>query len=330
MRTTLNLCEKLCDTIQRAYEMTAPKAEPEMDKGEKEMFGFKKKAEKKNTPDLDKILDTIRKNEVSVTTRKAKKGGSVYRSKFGGKPAVPAGFEWPRFDAENYDGETANRPLSFLCQINLEEICAYDKDNLLPKKGLLLFFYEQESMRWGFDPEDEGCSRVYYFEDVSQLAEADLPDDMKDEYKVKEYDLSFTARDSYPSFEELDCHCDVDCDWDDYDEAVEKKGYELESERHKLLGYADLVQGEMLTECERTTRGLYCGDAKSYHNTSEDLKEDINKVATDWVLLFQMASIQEDDYELMFGDLGNLYFYIRKQDLKERSFDRVWLVSQCG
>jgi len=47
-------------------------------------------------------------------------------------------------------------------------------------------------------------------------------------------------------------------------------------------------------------------------------------------LLFQMASIQEDDYELMFGDLGNLYFYIRKQDLKERNFDKVWLVLQCG
>ena len=72
------------------------------------------------------------------------------------------------------------------------------------------------------------------------------------------------------------------------------------------------------------------GDAKSYQNTSEDVKEDVNKAAADWVLLFQMASIQEDDYELMFGDLGNLYFYIRKQDLKERNFDKVWLVLQCG
>ena len=294
------------------------------------MFGFKKKAKEKKKPDLDNILDTLRKNEISVTTRKAKNEGSVYRSKFGGKPAVPAGFDWPRFESENYDGEKANRPLSFLAQINLEEICAYDKDNLLPRKGLLLFFYEQESMRWGFDPEDAGCSRVYYFEDISQLAQADLPDDMSGEYKVKEYDLSFCAKDSYPSFEELDCHSDVDCDWDDYDEAVEKKGYELESERHKIFGYADLVQGEMLTECERITRGLYCGDHKSYADTPEDVKEDISGAATDWVLLFQMASIQEDDYELMFGDLGNLYFYIRKQDLNERNFDKTWLVLQCG
>ena len=287
------------------------------------MFGFKKKT-------LNQVLDGLRKNEIAVTPRQAKRGGAVYRSKFGGRPAVPSGFEWPRFEAENYDGETANRPLSFLCQMNLEEIRAYDKEGLLPQKGLLLFFYEQESMRWGFDPDDEGSSRVYYFEDVSLLTEVELPDDMKDEYKVKEYDLSFASKDSYPGFEELDCHSDVDCDWDDYDKAVEKKGYDPECERSKLLGYANLIQGEMLTECERTTRGLYCGDAKSYRNTTEDVKEDIDKAAADWVLLFQMASIQEDDFELMFGDVGNLYFYIRKQDLRAKNFDRGWLVLQCG
>ena len=182
------------------------------------MFGFMRRAAKK--PNLKKVLDALRKNEISITTREVKPGGAIYRSKLGGKPAVAAGFEWPHFEAENYDGEVASRPLSFLCQINLAEISAYDKDELLPKRGLLLFFYEQESMRWGFDPEDEGCSRVYYFEDVSALCECDLPDGLKDEYKVKEYDLSFAAKNSYPSYEELECYSDVECDWEDYDEAV--------------------------------------------------------------------------------------------------------------
>lgn len=294
------------------------------------MFGFKKKADSQKAPHLDQILDALRKNEISVTTRKAQTNGAFQRSKFGGRPAVPAGFVWPRFEAENFDEETANRPLSFLCQINLEDIHTYDKENLLPPSGMLLFFYEQESMCWGFDPKDEGCSRVYYFEDVSELTVADLPEDLDDDYKVKEYDLSFSAKNSYPSYEELECHADVSEDWEDYEEALEQKGYEIESERHKILGYADLVQGEMLTECERTTRGLYCGDAESYKNTPADVEKDINKAATDWILLFQMASIQEDDYELLFGDLGNLYFYIRKQDLKERHFDKAWLILQCG
>ena len=292
------------------------------------MLGFKKKNEK--TMDLQSLLKDLRKNEVSVTIRKAQKDGFPCRSKFGGKPAVPADFVWPRFEAENYEGETAARPLSFLCQINLEEVRAYDTENLLPQTGLLLFFYEMESMCWGFDPSDEGCVRVYYWDDPNKLVPAALPEDLAEEYVVGEYDLSFEAKDSYPSYEELEYHSDAICDWDDYDEAVENKGYEINNERHKLLGYADPIQSEMLTECERVTRGLYCGNAESYRKTSKEEAREIEEAASDWTLLFQMASIEDEDFELMFGDLGDLYFYIRKQDLKERRFDKAWLVLQCG
>ena len=294
------------------------------------MFGFKKKKKEKPHTDFQTLLQDLCRNEVSITLKKARKDGAACRSKFGGRPAVPADFAWPRFEAENYDGETASRPLSFLCQINLAEISAFDRENLLPKEGLLLFFYEMESSCWGFDPADEGCVRVVYLTDPEGLAPMELPEDLSEEYAVKEYDLSFEAKASYPSYEELDCHTNADVDWDDYDEAVEEMGYEIDSERHKLLGYADLVQGEMLTECERATRGLYSGDAKSYRETPEDLKNEIHQAAADWVLLFQMASIMEEDYELMYGDMGNLYFYIRKQDLAECRFDRVWFALQCG
>ncbi|MBE6654310.1 MAG: DUF1963 domain-containing protein [Ruminococcaceae bacterium] len=291
---------------------------------------FEKIFASKKSNDIENVLNSLVKNEIAITVRKAKSNGDMHRSKIGGKPSVPAGFEWPRFEAENYDGEIANRPLSFICQINLEEIKAYDKDKLLPDKGSLLFFYEQESMRWGFDPQDSGCSRVYYFDDISVLSPVNLPEDLNEEYRIKEYDLRFASKTSYPSFEELDCHIDADFDWEEYDEALERKGYDADFERHKLLGYADIVQNEMLTECERTTRGLYCGDPESYKNTPKDQEEAINGAAKDWILLFQMASIQDDDYELMFGDLGNIYFYIRKQDLAKRKFDKTWLVLQCG
>ena len=294
------------------------------------MFGFKKKEKPKKTLVSDSFLQVLRRDEISVSKRKARENGDPLRSKFGGKPAVPAEFVWPRFESENFDGESANRPLSFLCQINLEEIKACDAENLLPDKGMILFFYEQESQRWGFDAKDKGCSRVYYFADIQELSETELPDDLIAEYRVKEYDLVFSKKDSYPSYEELFCYTGTECDWDSYDEALEGKGYALDSERHKLLGYANLIQNEMLTECERTARGLYCGDSDSYQNTPQSVQEDIDKAATDWILLFQMASIQEDDYELMLGDMGNLYFYIRKQDLKECNFDKAWLILQCG
>ena len=292
------------------------------------MFGFKKKTTPKAVPNLKSILEQLVRNEISITLNKA--DGSVTGSRFGGKPVAPDHFEWPRFEAENYNGETADRPLSFLCQISLEEIASFDKDSLLPHKGLLLFFYEQESARWGFDLADDGCSRVFYFENSEDLVLTEFPADLKEEYRVKEYALSFCAGKSFPSFEELECHSDVDCDWDAYDEMLEKADYDVESERHKLLGYANLVQDEMLTECERISRGFSCGDAKSYQSTPDEEKADIKRSASDWTLLFQMASIEDDDYELMFGDVGNLYFYIRKDDLKNKNFDNVHFSLQCG
>lgn len=294
------------------------------------MFGFLKNLKKKPSVDFDAVLESVLRNEISVVACPASANGSPCRSKFGGKPALPAGFEWPRYEAADEEGETAARPLSFLCQINLREVSAYDTENLLPKTGLLLFFYEQESGCWGFDPEDDGCSRVFYFEDVDKLSATALPLDLKEEYVVKEYDLAFSSKPSYPSYEELEYHSDAICDWDDYDEAVENKGYEINNERHKLLGYADPIQSEMLTECERTMRGLYCGNAESYRKTSKEEAREIEEAARDWTLLFQMASIEDEDFELMFGDLGDLYFYIRKQDLKERHFDKAWLILQCG
>lgn len=47
--------------------------------------------------------------------------------------------------------------------------------------------------------------------------------------------------------------------------------------------------------------------------------------------MFQLDSVksEEEDFELMLGDCGMLYFYIRKEDLPARRFDRVWLILQC-
>ena len=50
----------------------------------------------------------------------------------------------------------------------------------------------------------------------------------------------------------------------------------------------------------------------------------------DWLLLFQLDSgVTAENFDLMFGDSGSIYFYIRKEDLAARRFDRVWLIQQC-
>jgi uncharacterized protein YwqG len=50
---------------------------------------------------------------------------------------------------------------------------------------------------------------------------------------------------------------------------------------------------------------------------------DVN--ANAWRLLLQVDS--HDD--MMWGDVGMVYFWIPDEALRERAFDRTWLILQC-
>ena len=287
---------------------------------------------KKKTPAIPKnlceVIKPLEKNEIIMKTMENKKVESPDDCKLGGKPYLPADFEWPTFKSAD-DGIT--RPLSFFCQINLAQVKPYDKDNVLPGRGMLYFFYECASSAWGFDPADNGAARVFYFENTDGFVPLDLPDALEEEYTIPEIAVEFELQKSYPSFEEFENYSDLDCDWDDYDDELEKLGVDADrdAENHKLLGYADTIQGEMLTECERVSRGLYCGGAESYENTPDEVKADIEKHAGDWTLLLQLSTVTKGDFEWMFGDCGMLYFYIRKDDLAARKFDKIHFSLQC-
>ena len=292
-----------------------------------DIFKRKVKSEKMNIDELTNFLLSVEKNEIVVEVDVDTKSIPANASKIGGRPWLPSDFEWPLFtDAD----EKATRPLSFLCQINIADIKEYDSDGLLPTCGMLYFFYECESFRWGFDPGDKGCARVFYFENTENFVPTEWPDSILEEYVVPEMAVQFTARNSYPGYEELAVYSNVDCDWDTYDETLGRMGYDTEADYHKLLGYADIIQNEMLSECERVSRGLYCGNPESYQETPADEELSIQNSAKDWLLLLQLTTLTKDDWELMWGDCGRLYFYIRKQDLAEKRFENTWFSLQCG
>ncbi len=228
------------------------------------------------------------------------------------------------------------RPLSFLAQIDLGRASAFDPENLLPKRGYLYFFYEMVTQKWGFDPQDAGCARVFYFDvPADQLVLTPLPEDLAEEARVPLSVLSFETMEELPSYEEFDELTDTspfgeDFNWERYDQKVAQTIELLDcspDEVCKLLGYADLIQGSMLEECARVTSGLYCGDPQAYRNTSTEQKAAIAADARNWTLLAQFGTLSD---AIMFGDCGCIYFYIRKEDLAERRFDRIWLILQCG
>lgn len=60
-------------------------------------------------------------------------------SKWWGDPDMPENMQYPTVMASE-DGETFEYPLTFVCQINCEDIAALDKENRLPHEGMLYFF----------------------------------------------------------------------------------------------------------------------------------------------------------------------------------------------
>ena len=293
---------------------------------------FKKKTKVRSfNEELYAAVKALEKNEIIMIPKEEVKVSTPGASKIGGKPYLPADFVWPTYTDKE---ENITRPLSFFCQIKLSDIKPYDKEGLLPDRGTLYFFYECESMKWGFDAEDKGAARVFYYDttDVIELVPKDIPADIAEEYVIPEIALQFKCEKSYPTFEEFEVYNNIEADYEEYDEVLQKLGIDTDvcREYHKMLGYADVIQSEMLTEAERVSRGLYCGDPESYQNTPKDVEADISKRAGDWMLLCQLSTITKGDFEFMFGDCGMLYFYIKKDDLAIMNFENVHFSVQCG
>ena len=60
-------------------------------------------------------------------------------SKWWGDPDMPENMQYPTIEVTE-DGETFDYPLTFICQINCEDIAALDPEGRLPHEGMLYFF----------------------------------------------------------------------------------------------------------------------------------------------------------------------------------------------
>ena len=153
------------------------------------------------------------------------------------------------------------------------------------------------------------------------------------EYPLDEHVLSFSqsrtlphyGSQSYDEFEQLASLDEDEADrYFDFLSAYESQFYKPGA-CHHLFGYSSNVQGDMQLEAQLVTNGLYCGDATGYEDPRA---EELRAGASDWILLLQLDS--DRDADLMWGDAGYLYYWIRAEDLAAGRFDRVWMSLQCG
>ena len=265
------------------------------------------------------MLQSLEKNSIVMTTSKSEEKDFIMgESKIGGCPHLPENFEWPHFNAKS---------LAFLAQINLEQIVLYDTEKLLPETGILYFFHEGGEEVWGFDPKDKGGFKVvHYTGSISKLTLTPLPNDLEDYMMFSPCKVNFEITKSYPSeLYELERQLfgseDSDSHDDFYDKIYEYSGGNI----NKLFGYPDLIQGDIFLESQLVTNGLYCGDQTGY---MDPRAKELEKGVSDWILLFQVDS--DDNAGMMWGDVGRIYFNIKKDDLKNCNFDNIWSAFQCG
>ena len=188
-------------------------------------------------------------------------------------------------------------------------------------------------MCWGFDPKDRGCARVYWFEDISTLSAAEFPADMEEDFIMPMVKIALSQKPSYPSWQDFTEAFPDDDDDEAFNTAWEELTGEDEEDlpdRSQLLGWPDVIQNSMFEECDIATKGYYLGNPEGWRKIPKDIRQEAEKTAKDrWMLLLQLDTVECDDFELMFGDCGHIYFYITKEDLKARRFDNIWLILQC-
>ena len=252
-------------------------------------------------------LMSLAKNTIEI--KKLSTGeGAIGVSRIGGLPDLPVTIAWPQWD---------DRPLPLIAQIRLADITAYDTQGDLPRTGMLYFFFNEDAFD-DYPPAPGSWQVVYYDGNNSDFRRITMQSEELHIYPP--YVVNFFSRLTLPPFESVymerlgfsytafqkDAPAEKRRDADAYTEILETLNDDI-STHHQLLGYPYQIQGDLLIECQRDTGWL--GEA------------------TDWQLLLQIDS--DDQVDMMWGDVGVLYFYIPRQALRAHDFSQVHLVMQC-
>jgi len=93
-------------------------------------------------------IDTLARPSIRLFTTPVEESSlQVGVSKLGGLPDLPAGTQWPEWNG---------LPQSFIAQIRLDDLHSYDVQGVLPRYGMLWFFYDAQQQTFGENPADAG------------------------------------------------------------------------------------------------------------------------------------------------------------------------------
>lgn len=214
-----------------------------------------------------------------------------------------------------------------MAQFDCRMLAPLDKSGLLPQTGVLSFFYDMTDQPWGISPGELSGGRVFWFGDDASLHEMEYPDNLDGYQRFPMLAIEASPSVSMPSAEDFFLMF-PDQDFSSYRTACSSVEGGSASCGSQLLGWPSVIQDPMPVVCEILSRG-YAPAAGWKGVPMEILRKAREEAVYDWQLLFQLDMIESDGFSLMLGDCGMLYYFIRREDLLMRRFDRVVTIVQC-
>ncbi len=302
---------------------------------------------------------------------------NVSRSFFGGAPKLPSEFEWPVWDATEFyldeieyaeekhrefnsihwlreierceiDLQDPMIPLTFLGQIDLEDIPRYGEFPRLPPSGILYFFWDVLLCPPGWRASSKGSCRVFYLKGCNNLeSSSEMGDDdelhlcMSDSQCNLLFEPGWTASNYYES--EMESYSNDKNDSllslllqenleelpngfpEKNESTILINDHSSSNPMHLLLGSPMEIQNPMQEMCQLCSHGF---NSLDYNLNSHTDVAHLQEGVKDWRLLLQLDCDDNLDWE--WGDAGMLYFWIRQQDLEKQDFSNVWCELQCS
>ncbi len=280
-------------------------------------------------PELRARLSASGRPAVQYATARLRAGQTmpVGASKIGGLPDLPPGVGWPTWVPAT--GPGTPRPLAFFAQIDLALVHAH-LDVPMPTDGVLQLFsdYDFTGLSDGitglFNDELQGA-RVVHIPAGTPLARAVAPPDIE---LLPEAAVAPLLTWTLPVPEDLD-----DNDYDACDDvmvqlhalaaAAAPPGF-VSSGVHQLGGHAAYIQHPVEEEVVQAVYDVRRRDA----GFDVARWEEVSAKTEEWSVLFQLDS--DDSLDLMFGDVGTLWWVAPIADMAAGRWDQARFNFQCS
>ena len=249
----------------------------------------------------------------AVRLRPAESG----KSRIGGRPGLREDVPWPQW---------GGKPQAFLAQIDLQEVRQAGGPDWPPDHGTLFFFYDSEQSTWGFKPDDRGSWAVIHDPLGAPGSLSGRMPGVSDGLEYPAQTVAMVARPTLPTPERLQLPW-FDLSDQELDElSAAEDAFDPDYPLHQIGGWPRPVQNDtMELECQLVSNGIDCGGPEGYRSQAA---RDLASGASEWRLLLQLDSDETSD--MMWGDFGRLYFWIRESDARASRFENVWMILQCS